>query len=207
METQTAHPDVFIPSCADDTTVVGEPAAAAAAFITLRGKMQAVGMAQSVPKCYGFSAQAPASSLALPAGTTASDDGLVTLSAPHGSPEYMNIYVADKLTRPMAIMRTLPKLNDAYIAFSILRITLLPRARYLLSVLPPGVGQATFTAWDALVKTTIAQLLGMDEAPETSGRRRCWTSAAHHLYEAHPARSRRFSARCCARMQHLRGPP
>jgi hypothetical protein len=184
--TQVDHPDVFIPSCADDTTVVGEPAAAAAAFVTLRENMKAIGMAQSAPKCYGFSAQAPASSLDLPAGTTASDNGLVTLGAPHGSPEYMDKYVADKLTRPMAIMRTLPKLNNAYIAFSILRITLLPRARYLLSVLPPGVGQATFTAWDALVKATIAKLLGMDEAPATAflpfreGGLGLWLTADHH---------------------------
>jgi hypothetical protein len=42
--TQAAHPDVFIPSCADDTTVIGEPAAAAAAFVTLRSNMQAIGM-------------------------------------------------------------------------------------------------------------------------------------------------------------------
>ncbi len=80
--TQVDHPDVFIPSCADDTTVVGEPAAAAAAFVTLRENMKAIGMAQSAPKCYGFSAQAPASSLDLPAGTTASDNGLVTRGVP-----------------------------------------------------------------------------------------------------------------------------
>ena len=76
-------------------------------------------MAQSAPKCYGFSAQAPASSLDLPASERGQVDGLVTLGAPHGSPEYMDKYVADKLTRPMAIMRTLPKLNNAYIAWQI----------------------------------------------------------------------------------------
>lgn len=53
--TQVAHPDVFIPSCADDTTVIGEPAAAAAAFVTLRTNMKAIGIwARTCPSATVF---------------------------------------------------------------------------------------------------------------------------------------------------------
>jgi hypothetical protein len=166
--TQEQHPTVFIPSMADDTTVLGAPEEAAAAFVTLRAEMHKLGMGQNESKCYAYSAQQHASTLPLPAGTTPSDNGIISLGAPMGTKPYMDGYVADKLKRPMAIMRALPLIGDPSIAFTILRVSLLPRVRYLLSVIPAGFGEDTFDAWDALVKTTIAKLLDKPTAPDTA---------------------------------------
>ena len=150
---------------ADDTTVIGKPEDAAAAFLTLQSKMKLVNLYQNADKCYAFSAQRDASSLPLPAGTTP-DNGLVQLGAPTGKREFMENYVAKKLKRPMAIMRALQHLQDGAraIGLNILRSSLLPRVRYLLSVVPLGVGQTTFDAWDALVKETAAKL---SDEPQT----------------------------------------
>ena len=159
LRVQEEHPDVLIPSLHDDTTVLARADGAAAAFGALKREMHALGLTQKAVKCYAFSPQAPASSLALPDGCTPSDDGLVVLGVPTGSDAFVKRFVADRLSRPMLLLRLLPKLENFQIAMRILIASLMPRVRFLMSNVPVGVADEPFGAWDACLRETLAALL------------------------------------------------
>jgi hypothetical protein len=161
LRVQEDHPDVLIPSLHDDSTVLGRVDGASPAFLALQRAMADLGLSQKAPKCYAYSPQAPASVLgdALPGGCTPSDDGMVVLGVPIGSDAFVKHFVADRLSRPMLLLRLLPKLENFQIATRILIASLLPRVRFLMSNVPVGVADEPFGAWDACLRETLTALL------------------------------------------------
>ena len=174
---QAAHPDVPLPSYADDVNGLirarGAQAAAdtsRAVYATLRKEFGAIGIGFNSKTALLCPADASVGALA---GIT-QKPGLALMGVPVGPPDFMLATVEKRLSVSFQQLRLLPQL-DFGVALQLLRFCISPRVAYLAGQLPDIVVGAFAVRWDAAI---VECLTSMFRCPPPA---RCFVSGAGGL--------------------------
>lgn len=180
---QAAHPDVHLPSFVDDVNgmIVGRGLADTAkkvdaVFETLKTEFAAIGVhfnLKTAVYCPAATAAAAAAAsgsyaaggaLPIKCGIRQAVDGTKVLGAPVGTTQYQVDIARKRLSTSMVQITLLPQL-DFGDAMLILRKSIVPRARYLASVMPPDALVVVATEWDAAIEDCLTSMFGSAPHP------------------------------------------
>ena len=140
-------PEVLFPSLADDTHILGPGHLVGPAFLCFKEELAKLNLSVKVDKCeiYGRNLQGEVPDLGSTfLGVPASEEGMVVLNNPIGTPEFVAAQLEVILQGKLAGIQELPRLGDSQVAFSLLTKCFHTRPHYTLrgtkigeSALPP----------------------------------------------------------------------
>lgn len=161
--THAAFPDVQLPSYADDTHIVGQPARAVQAFEHLQGGLASLSLRVKLAKCAAFSGAEIPPDLPIPPEFRRPPHGIVALGAPIGSAAHIHEVVGAKLQFFSEQLTTLPMLRDLQIALALLSLVFVQRPSYLMrTVAPSPEFRGQLQDYDGRVVGCLESLLGPD---------------------------------------------
>ena len=128
-------PEVLFPSLADDTFILGPGHLVGPAFTLFREELAKLNLSVKTDKCllYGQNLQNEVPHLGSTfLGVPASEEGIVVLNNPIGTPEFVAAQLEVILQDKLAGIQELPRLGDSQVAFSLLTKCFHTRPHYTL---------------------------------------------------------------------------